>query len=320
MHATKTQVGSLVNGRRMRVTRVDGCGRPVFGDDSVAVSKGFVSVALTANTNSQDAVTVTNANAENCVNIPEKDTPSGFGVEIEFCGVDPSILSLMTGQDVRLSADGTEVVGFTVNTKVDLSSQGVALEVWAGVVGNADACADPGSGAVDSLGYLLLPELKGGYLSDFTVAAGAIDFTVTGSNTQDGTYWGNGPYDVVRDADGDPGPLNTPIDPFDHLVFEFTTVPAPDAFDGARPLMDPSATVLTSVSGTVTDTSLVVPFTVLPDDLVEAVWYDFGDGTWDYIDAAEMGATSHTYAAAGTYTVKATTNGVWVTTTVTVGP
>jgi hypothetical protein len=302
----------------MRVTRIDSCGRPVYGDDSVAVSKGFVSVASTANTTSVDAVTVTNANGENCVNIPEVDTPSGFAVEIEFCAVDPAILALMTGQEVRLSADGSEIVGFTLNSKVDLINQGVALEVWAGVVGDDLACADPASSGLPSVGYMLWPKLKGGYLSDFTVAQGAIDFTLTGAATQDGTYWGVGPYDVVLDADGDPGPLNKELDPYDFFVHEFTTVQPPAFYDGLRPLMDPTAAVLTAVTPTTTSGSLEVAFTVTPNDVTLPVYYDFGDGTWDYIDAAALGDTSHTYAKAGTYTVKATTNGTWVSHTVTV--
>ncbi|HEX5018629.1 MAG TPA: hypothetical protein VFX15_13715, partial [Actinomycetes bacterium] len=76
------------------------------------------------------------------------------------------------------------------------------------------------------------------------------------------------------------------------------------------------ATAITSI--TATPTGLDVDFTVTPA-ASDPVWYDFGDGTWDYV--AAPGAASHTYAAAGTYTVKATTNGTWVSTSVTVtGP
>jgi hypothetical protein len=46
------------------------------------------------------------------------------------------------------------------------------------------------------------------------------------------------------------------------------------------------------------------------------VWYDFGDGTWDYVDAP--GASNHEYENPGTYTVRASQNGTWVSTTVTV--
>jgi len=52
---------SPVRGRAMRVTRLDGCGRPVYGDGSVGVSDGFVSVAFTANTDEGEEINVTNA-------------------------------------------------------------------------------------------------------------------------------------------------------------------------------------------------------------------------------------------------------------------
>ena len=56
-----TKCLSLVKGRRIRLTRLDGCGRPVYGDCSTAVSKGFISVAFTANTTESDEINVTNA-------------------------------------------------------------------------------------------------------------------------------------------------------------------------------------------------------------------------------------------------------------------
>jgi hypothetical protein len=56
-HTTKCL--SLVKGRRIRVTRLDNCGRPVYGDDSQVVSKGFISVGFTANTTESDEINVT---------------------------------------------------------------------------------------------------------------------------------------------------------------------------------------------------------------------------------------------------------------------
>jgi hypothetical protein len=61
----------LVRGRKMRVTRLDGCGRPMYGDCASVVSEGFISVALTANTNEGEAINVTNAAGKTCVS----DTP-----------------------------------------------------------------------------------------------------------------------------------------------------------------------------------------------------------------------------------------------------
>jgi PKD repeat protein len=89
----------------------------------------------------------------------------------------------------------------------------------------------------------------------------------------------------------------------------------PEAACGARPVLDPTLPALTSIAGVVT--GLSVAFTATPA-ATSAVWYDFGDGTWDYV--AAPGTATHVYTKAGTYTAKASQNGKWVSTTVTVGP
>ena len=47
----KTTKVALVNGRRMRVTRLDSCGRIVYGDDNVS---GTLATGITVNANSQE--------------------------------------------------------------------------------------------------------------------------------------------------------------------------------------------------------------------------------------------------------------------------
>jgi hypothetical protein len=314
MVATKAKSSGLVNGRRLRTTRLDACGRPVYGDDSVGVSKGFVSVAYTANTTSADDIDQKNANGESCIFVKGKTTITGYGLEIEFCQVDPALLSQMTGQPVVLSADGTTVVGFDVDTKIDMSDVGVALEVWAGAT-DSDACAT--AGAQGSFGYFLVPFLQGGYLGDFTVENGNIDFTWTGANTVDGNGWGFGPYDVVLDGTGTPGPLNKAITSTTALHFEFSQVAPPDPTDGLRPLLDPDTDPITGLAASVV--AHVATFTPTPADIVAPFYYEFGDGTWDYITPSAMGATTHTYPESGTYTAKATTDGeTWESATVVV--
>lgn len=308
-----TKCISLVRGRRIRVTRLDGCGRPVFGEASSVVSKGFISVAFTANTTQTDEINVTNAAGEVCVFEPAETTLTGYGVEIQFCEVDPELLALITGQDVYVDAFGN-VVGFKVNTKVDLEGQGFALELWAGA-GNSDACAT--EGAQGSYGYLLLPYLKGGILGDFTVEGTNVTFTISGANTRDGNNWGVGPYtDVMLTSGSVPGPLVEALDSDDHLLTIITQVAPPEALCGTRPLLDPEATPITAIAGVAT--GLDVDFDTTPA-ATSSVYWDFGDGTWDYV--AAPGDASHTYAQPGTYTARASTNGTWVTTTVTVtGP
>lgn len=190
-HATKCL--SLVKGRRIRVTQLDGCGRPVYGEDSQVVSKGFISVAFTANTTESDEINVTNAAGETCVFEPSSTSLTGYAVEISFCEVDPELFALVTGQPVVAAPDGT-VIGFDVDTSISLDNSNFALELWAGSP-TGDACTT--AGATGSYGYLLLPFLSGGILGDFTVENGAVTFTLTGANTKEGNAWGKGPYNVM---------------------------------------------------------------------------------------------------------------------------
>jgi len=304
-----TKCLSLVKGRRIRLTRLDGCGRPVYGDCSTSVSKGFISVSFTANTTDSDEISVTNAAGDICVFEPAVTTLTGYGVEIAFCEVDPELFSLVTGQPVVTDANGN-VIGFDIDTSVSLTGQGFALELWAGSA-SGDACAT--EGAQGSYGYLLLPFLQGGIVGDFTVENGSVTFTLTNANTRDGNSWGNGPYsDIQIGAGGQPGPMLQPIGTTVALRTILTDVAPPEAVCGCRPLLDNTLPALTSVAGTVTTSN--ASLTVTPPATGE-VWYDFGDGTWDLV--AAPGATSHQYAKAGTYTVKATQNGVWVETSVT---
>ncbi len=310
-HTTKCL--SLVKGRRIRVTRLDGCGRPIYGDDSQVVSKGFISVAFTANTSQSDEINVTNASGEVCVFEAAVTSLTGYAVELAFCEVDPELFALVTGQPVVLGADGNTVVGFDVDTQISLENSNFSLELWAGSP-TGDACTTVG--ATGSYGYLLLPFLQGGILGDFTVENGAVTFTLTGANTKEGNTWGVGPYDdIMLDAASAPGPMTSPVSSSVALRTMIVDLAPPEAACGARPLLDPSITPITAVAGVVT--GLDVAFTTTPPS-AGPVHYDFGDGTWDYVDAP--GATSHAYAVAGTYTVKASNNGEWVEHVVTAGP
>lgn len=314
--AGQTKCLSLVKGRRIRVTKLDGCGRPVFGECSQAVSKGFISVAFTANTLETDEVNITNAAGERCIYEPSETSLTGYSLEIQFCEVDPELFSLVTGQPVTFDASGVNVNGFDIDTATSLSAGGFALELWAGAA-NTDACAT--EGAQGSFGYLLVPFLKGGIVGDFTVENGGVTFTLTGASTRDGNAWGVGPYADIMLSDDPvpvPGPMTSPVAATTALRTMIVDVAPPAAACGCRPLLDPSVAPLTGIAGVAA--GMVVTFTPTPDDIVAPTWYDFGDGTWDYLAPGAMGSTSHTYTAAGTYTVRASTNGVWVTTTVTV--
>lgn len=233
---------SLVRGRAMRATRLNGCGNPVLGPDSVVETEGFISVGLTANQQEGEAISVTNAAGNVCI----QDTPPpkfvNYSVEVAFCGVDPELVSMLTGQPIVLDADGVPV-GFRQNSKVNVDLTGFALELWSGVPQAAcDESGDP------SFGYILLPFIKGGVLGDFSVENAAVNFTLSGATTRDGSGWGVGPYDVVRDGAGLPAPLAEVIDDGDHLHLELTTVAPPSDLTGGATALGVPATGATAGS------------------------------------------------------------------------
>lgn len=288
----KAKCTSLVQGRMMRVTKVDACGYPVEGDDSVVVSDGFVSIAYTPNIDEGEEISQKNAAGRYCVRVPAQPSFLGYTIEAVFCNVDPDLFALMTGQRVLVD-DAGAADGMAMNSSINASDHYFAIEVWAGAP-SAAGCEGGGDG---TFGYILLPFVQGGVIGDFTVENGAINFTVSNASTKSGNGWGNGPYLVVEDSAGQPDFLPAPLDADDHLVLKVTPVAPPVAECGARPFLDPAGADITTVN--TDDTLLSVEFEVAATG-TDPYWIDFGDGTWDYSpNGADI---THVYPAAGTYT------------------
>lgn len=218
-----SQCFSLVRGRVLRATALDGCGRPRSGACSSIVSEGFISVGFTANTDEGEEISVKNAAGKVCI----QDTPcpvfKGYTVEIAFCEVNPSLYAMLTGQESVFNGAG-DAVGFRVNSDISACDSGVALELWSSVPGVK--CSEDVS-AEGSFGYLLVPFLQGGTLGDFTLENDAVTFTISGAATKTGSAWDVGPYNVVRDDTGTASKLLTPITNGDHLHVQYTDVAPP---------------------------------------------------------------------------------------------
>ena len=303
---------AMVRGRVARVTRLDGCARPVIGEYNQAVTDGVITATFTANQSDTDEISVTNMNGKRCIYEPSLPELSGYSVDVQFCSVEPEVFEIITGQTLVFGADGT-VLGLEIDTQIKLGDKGFALEIFAGSAAT-DACDD--EQAEGQYGYLLLPRLQGGILGDFTVENGAINFTISGAATRDGNQWGVGPYAVDRDSAGVISTLFQPVSKTAALRMQITTVAPPEPTNGARPLLDSSRPDLTSIAGIEGTTAMEADFTATPA-ATGPVWWDFGDGSWDYV--AAPGATDHVYDTPGTYTVLASQNGKsWTSTTVTV--
>lgn len=282
---------SFLRGKRVRATKLNASGAPLVGDSSVVVSKGFITIGMTTNTEDGEAISQTNANGESCILETAVPSFTGVGVEVEFCGVDFSLFEMITGQEAVLDDNGI-VVGITESTDVDLGAVNFALEMWLG----ATTDSAPSEGSQGQFGYVLLPRLGGGIISDISVENGAINFTLTGMSTKNGAAWGAGPYLVDLTA-GVPSTLRRPLKVNDHRRIMIVEVAPPAVYSGATPLLDSTDPAVTALTATPTGLSVAIAPTPAGTD---PMWYDFGDGQWDY---AATGSYTHEYDAAGTYVI-----------------
>lgn len=278
---------SLVRGRVMRVTRLDGCGAIVLGPASQVVSEGFISVGLTANTEEGETISIPNAAGKICILDEPAPVFTGYDVEVQFCGVNPDLIHLMTGQPMVTDSQETpQGVGFRMNSAVSLDDSGFALEVWSNVP--VAAC----TGGQVAYGYFLIPFLKGGIIGDFSIENAAVNFTLTGAKSKDGSAWGVGPYDVVLDGDDEPAPLKDEIDENDHLHMELTQVAPPTDVCGALPLGTEATGATAGIPATLTPAN-----TYPPDDIVDAAT-DFTatpNTAWTTGQYVVLGDDSHAY-------------------------
>lgn len=225
----------IVGGRTIRGTRLDNCGTPDWGDAASIVTEGFVQVAVTANYEDGEEITITSASGRRCVNRAAEPELTNLSLDIEFCEVDPDFYTLATGFPQILDPATGDTIGFRINRGVRPNDTSLALELWSSAQGSI-GCDD--SGDVPWV-YFLWPYLTGGRVSDFTIENAGVTFTVSGMVTKDGSRWGEGPYIVQNDADGIPDFLQTPVDPLDHQLVFRTLVAPPPATIGLVPLDDP---------------------------------------------------------------------------------
>lgn len=211
-------------GKRLRVTTLDECGAlPTSGaTDAVLATDGFITLSLSSEIEEGAEILTTKADGSLCVNEKKADSFKRFTMEIEFCGVNPSLLAMVSNAEPYNNYAG-DVAGFTVPEGE--IAKFFSLELWTGMAGGV--CV-PGQEAAG--GYMLLPFLAGGVLGDIEInGEDAVNFSLTGAYTKGGNQWGVGPFDVVMN-DAEPSvaaPLPLALDAFDHLLMMDTGVAPP---------------------------------------------------------------------------------------------
>lgn len=296
---------SYIGARRLRVTRLDECGRPVYGPCNQVVSDGFVSVEFSPEVEEGEDYTQRNANGDLCVNERGKDALTWISVAIEFCRVDAELWQIMNPTWKTVTNAQGDVTGFRIGEKFS-DTQGFALELWPKATGQASLCDEDAPTDAAPNGYFLLPYVLGGAPESWTLENGVATFTLNG-RTKGGSLWGRGPYNITHDAAGQPSPLLQPIDSGatsgnpDHFHADIVTLAPPPAACGCQPLeaLPPGAQ-----GGQITFDPAQPNrgcFTVSgsPGRPVTITW---GDGT-DPVNSRVGREECHLYTATGTYTV-----------------
>ncbi|QNJ55949.1 major tail protein [Microbacterium phage Rasputia] len=207
-------------GKRLRATELDYCGAPAPGGTYI-VTDGFVNISLSSEVEDGAEIIVKKANGQLCVNEKLSNSFKWFTAEIEFCGVNPSLLSIVSNATPYADYAG-DVAGFTIR-EGEINKR-FALELWAGLSGVA--CL-PGQ-ADEASGYFLLPFMAAGVLGDITIdGENAVTFSLTGAYTKGGNQWGTGPYLTMRQEDGTMAVLPAALDPYDHLLLVDTALAPP---------------------------------------------------------------------------------------------
>ncbi|MGC0418409.1 hypothetical protein [Embleya sp. AB8] len=224
----------IANADTMRLTRVDGCGRPICGDDSAFVFDCFAKLSMNANVDEGDDVEYKAANGRVCGF--KRGCPSfkGYDVELDFFSVSPELIEIATGNPVVYGFDGKPIGYDDCSVRCN---GGFALELWAEVLGE-DVCKTT-SGGHGAWIYFLLPWVSNGRLGDLEIGSEAASLTLTGATRASGA-WGVGPYNVVAvDAAGMAGPMLTPLGANCHRRTFLTTIAPPAATCAYAPVTGP---------------------------------------------------------------------------------
>src|SRR5690606_7690110 len=117
-----------LQGETLRVTRLDECGHPEFGECAFAVSDGFVQAVRTPNTEAGERFLQRHAASRALVNQRGRHILYWHDVSIQFQEVDPELFTILPGLH-PYEDDRGNVVGFPV-TEHHAATANFALDPW----------------------------------------------------------------------------------------------------------------------------------------------------------------------------------------------
>lgn len=213
--------------RRVRVTQLDECGRPVYAEESPAVddlpihvtTDGTISLQYEEDYEEGDEFIQKTGWGDLCINDRANSVLKRSMVTVNFCFVDPELFSIILGADLIVDGNGN-AIGY--RRSEGLLDSNFALEGWVGVPGQA--CTDENL----DYGYILFPFVTDAKTSAVTFENGTTSFEMAGW-TKPGAGWGTGPYDVYSDYESPAtfGPLDPAVGALEHYRKFLSNAPLP---------------------------------------------------------------------------------------------
>lgn len=220
--ATITQCYKPIKGIVARVIQLDSCGIPVTGS-SMIVQSGFIQATSDPQYDTGDRKIVRTADDSLCVNEKSADLLTNFEVAVEFCVIDPGLIS-RTISPARLLTSSSSPTGTGFAMAEGAATSHWSLEIWQRVSGNTN-CATP------LYVYNAWPHMANGKLGgSYVISGDPSSLTVTGDSLAANTLWtagspwlGSGAITVVPD----------------HWFQNVTTVTPPTSFCGLQDYVAP---------------------------------------------------------------------------------
>lgn len=180
---------SPIKGTHLRIVKLDECGTPVTGVNSLVVTtKGFIQVEMEPQYEEGTEFFERNADGEACVNQKDKPTLKRFGLTIDFCEVDP-VASAFVLTARLLDTASPAVTGTGWAMAEGEPDNRFSLEVWQRVAG-ANACNALGQ---QNYIYLAWPNVGNTMVNAYTIANERSTLSFTAETQAASNLWGNGP-------------------------------------------------------------------------------------------------------------------------------
>lgn len=209
-----------IKGTHLRIVKLDECGVPVTGSESlVVVTKGFVQVSMEPQYEDGEEFFERTADGTPCVNEKDDSTLKRMQLTIDFCEVDPAAASFVL--DARLLTENTATTGTGFAVKEGNPTTRFSLEVWQKVAGSGACDADGNQQFI----YNAWPNVGNAQIGTYTIENGRSTLQFISETRAASAQWDDGPGT---------GPSYLPagevVDDDEHWLWNITTEapPTPD--------------------------------------------------------------------------------------------